>query len=232
MPKGGRAKLGPRPMRHSSMRHGVFLLLALLVCGCSAVPVPPSEQASAAATPVLRSEPSASAATRPPSSLATVETPGPIPPSAPAEPSVTPSTAPSPSRQPAIDCHISVQSCLQAIDLVRAASPDAAAGASLIAVIDVCDRLDGTGTATTCDRRWAFDSYVVLVSRPVVLVSRPVGSEAWQVFTVVGELGPERATLYDGTLPRRLVTAIEDLLATPAIVRFSNDVLSFDHRGT
>jgi len=119
---------------------------------------------------------------------------------------------------------------LQAIDLVRAASPGAAAGASLIAVIDVCDRLDGTGPAT-CLRRWAFDSYVVLVSRPVVLVSRPVGSEVWQVFTVVGERGPERAAPYDGTLPKRLVHAIEDLLATPAVLRFSSNVLSFEHPG-
>lgn len=201
MPQAERAKPGPLPMRHGGMRRGLFLLLALLVCGCSAVPVPaPSEQASAAASPVSRTEPSASAATRPSSSLPTVETSEPIPPATPAQPRATPSAAPSPSHGAVIDCHVVVASCLQAIDLVRVADPGASAAASVITVIDICDQLDRNGPAT-CDRRWAFDSYVVLVSRPV-------GSEVWQVFTVVGDRGPERAAPYDETLPARIVTAM------------------------
>ncbi len=106
---------------------------------------------------------------------------------------------PSSRSDQAVRCgRIDLERCAAAIELVRTLDPGEVDQTPLIAVDDTCP------PHVACDRRYPFDTVVVLVHDP----SNP--NQSWQAYRVVGQADrPELASAWTGPLPADLLRLIE-----------------------
>jgi hypothetical protein len=105
------------------------------------------------------------------------------------------SAAPTVAPSPAITCRLSADACVKAIGLVRPSDPLDVAQAHAIVVADVCP------PSVACDRRYPFDSLVVLVP--------PAKARAAAIaFEVTGTDGPERVEAFSQALPAHIAALV------------------------